>query len=75
MGRRMNAFASDDNHNEGSFEDSCGVWTCVQAPDLSQTALEKYEFYRLATTIPFRAGTTTGSKGGRYGLTHLSRTM
>lgn len=34
-GRRMNCFASDDNHNEGLFEDSCGGWVCVQAPTLT----------------------------------------
>lgn len=39
MGRRINAFASDDNHNEGLFEDSCGGWICVQAPDLSHDSL------------------------------------
>ena len=39
MGRRMNAFASDDNHNEGLFEDSCGGWICVQAPDLSHDSI------------------------------------
>ncbi len=35
MGKRINAFASDDNHNEGLFEDSCGGWICVQAESLS----------------------------------------
>ena len=39
MGRRINAFASDDNHNEGLFEDSCGGWICVQAPELSHDAI------------------------------------
>lgn len=35
MGRKINAFASDDNHNEGVFMDSCGGWICVQSPDLT----------------------------------------
>ena len=39
MGRRVNAFASDDNHNEGLFEDSCGGWICVQAPDLNHDSI------------------------------------
>lgn len=39
MGKRINAFASDDNHNEGLFEDSCGGWICVQAPELTHDAI------------------------------------
>lgn len=39
MGKRINAFASDDNHNEGLFEDSCGGWICVQAPELSHDSI------------------------------------
>lgn len=39
MGKRINAFASDDNHNEGLFEDSCGGWICVQSPDLSHDGI------------------------------------
>lgn len=35
MGKKINAFASDDNHNEGLFEDSFGGWICVQSPDLT----------------------------------------
>lgn len=30
MGKRINGFASDDNHNARMFEDSCGVWSCGQ---------------------------------------------
>lgn len=39
MGKKINAFASDDNHNEGLFEDSCGGWICVQAPELSHDSI------------------------------------
>lgn len=39
MGRKINCFASDDNHNEGLFEDSCGGWVCVQAPELTHDAI------------------------------------
>ena len=39
MGRKINGFASDDNHNEGLFEDSCGGWICVNAPDLSHDSI------------------------------------
>lgn len=39
MGKRIHAFASDDNHNEGLFEDSCGGWICVQAPELSHDSI------------------------------------
>lgn len=35
MGKKINAFASDDNHNEGLFQDSFGGWICVQSPDLT----------------------------------------
>ncbi len=38
-GQRINAFASDDNHNEGLFEDSLGGWICVQAPALTHEDL------------------------------------
>ena len=38
-GKHINAFASDDNHNEGLFEDSCGGWICVQAPELTHDAI------------------------------------
>ena len=39
MGKKINAFASDDNHNEGLFEDSCGGWICVQSPELSHDGI------------------------------------
>jgi len=39
IGKRINAFASDDNHNEGLFEDSCGGWIMVQAPELTHEAI------------------------------------
>lgn len=39
MGRKINAFASDDNHNEGLFEDSCGGWICVQASELTHDSI------------------------------------
>ena len=38
-GRQIYAFASDDNHNEGKFEDSCGGWVSVFAPALTQDAI------------------------------------
>lgn len=34
-GRQMYAFASDDNHNEGAFDDACGGWINVVADELS----------------------------------------
>lgn len=33
-GRQLFAFASDDNHNEGLFDDACGGWICVKAAQL-----------------------------------------
>ena len=39
MGKHINGFASDDNHNEGLFEDCCGGWICVQAPELTHDAI------------------------------------
>lgn len=39
MGKKINCFASDDNHNEGLFEDSFGGWICVQAPDLTHDSI------------------------------------
>lgn len=39
MGKKINAFASDDNHNEGKYEDSFGGWICVQAPELTHDAI------------------------------------
>lgn len=41
MGHKINAFASDDNHNEERFEDSCGAWVCVQAPSLTHDEIIK----------------------------------
>lgn len=40
-GRQIFAFASDDNHNEGLFDDSCGGWIQVIAPELSREAILK----------------------------------
>lgn len=37
-GHHINAFASDDNHNDG-LEDSCGGWVCVNADKLDQDAI------------------------------------
>ncbi|MEG1658525.1 MAG: CehA/McbA family metallohydrolase [Oscillibacter sp.] len=37
-GYKVNAFASDDNHNDG-LEDSCGGWVCVNADTLTQEDL------------------------------------
>lgn len=34
-GKKINAFASDDNHNEGVFRDHCGGWICVNADNLT----------------------------------------
>ena len=39
IGKRINGFASDDNHNEGLFFDCCGGWICVQAPELTHDAI------------------------------------
>ena len=38
-GRQMFAFASDDNHNENLFDDSCGGWIMVTAPALTHDAI------------------------------------
>jgi hypothetical protein len=38
-GRQIFAFASDDNHNEGLFDDACGGWIQAAAPELSHDAL------------------------------------
>lgn len=38
-GMHINAFASDDNHNEGLFEDFCGGWVCVRADALTHDAI------------------------------------
>lgn len=38
-GVKINGFASDDNHNEGAFEDSCGGWIMVNAPELTHDAI------------------------------------
>lgn len=34
-GKKIWGFASDDNHNEGVFEDSCGGWVMVNAEELT----------------------------------------
>lgn len=39
MGTRINGFASDDNHNEEAFVDSCGGWICVQSPELNHDGI------------------------------------
>ena len=38
-GRRVWGTATDDNHNEGMFDDSCGGWVTVRAPELSHDAI------------------------------------
>lgn len=38
-GRRVWGVASDDNHNEGLFDDACGGWVTVRAPELSHDAI------------------------------------
>lgn len=38
-GKRIWGFASDDNHNEGLFDDAFGGWIVVCAPELSRDAL------------------------------------
>jgi len=48
-GMKINAFAADDNHNEGLFEDSCGGWISVKAKSLTHenivSALIAGEYY------------------------------
>ena len=48
-GRQIFAFASDDNHNEGVFDDACGGWVEVTAPELTHeavvSALLRGEYY------------------------------
>lgn len=38
-GKHINGFASDDNHNEGKFDDACGGWVMVGAPALTHDAI------------------------------------
>lgn len=38
-GRRVLGFASDDNHNEGLFDDAFGGWVVACAPELSRDAI------------------------------------
>lgn len=38
-GRQLFAFASDDNHNEGLFDDACGGWIVVKADKLEHDAI------------------------------------
>lgn len=38
-GCHINGFASDDNHNEGLFDDACGGWVMVKAPELTHDAV------------------------------------
>ena len=38
-GRQVFAFASDDNHNNGLFDDACGGWIMVKAPELTHDAI------------------------------------
>ena len=38
-GRRVWGAATDDNHNEGIFDDSCGGWVTVRAPELTHDAI------------------------------------
>lgn len=38
-GRQLFAFASDDNHNEGFFDDACGGWISVKADHLDHDAI------------------------------------
>ncbi len=48
-GRQIYGFASDDNHNNGEFDDACGGWIQVKAPELSHesivTAMLRGDFY------------------------------
>lgn len=38
-GRRVMGFASDDNHNEGLFDDAFGGWVVVRADELTRNAV------------------------------------
>lgn len=38
-GRQLFAFASDDNHNEGLFDDACGGWISVKAERLDHDTI------------------------------------
>ena len=38
-GRQIYAVASDDNHNEGIFDDACGGYIMVNAPELTHDAV------------------------------------
>ncbi|MDD3219905.1 MAG: PHP domain-containing protein [Lachnospiraceae bacterium] len=41
MGRQIYGFASDDNHNEGLFDDACGGYIVVKAPSLTHDHIIK----------------------------------
>ncbi|MFI3171205.1 MAG: PHP domain-containing protein [Eubacteriales bacterium] len=51
-GKRVYGFASDDNHNEGFFDDACGGYIVVKAKSLTHddiiTAIMKGDFYSSA---------------------------
>ena len=38
-GMKINCTASDDNHNEGLFDDACGGWIMIQAPELTHDSI------------------------------------
>lgn len=40
-GKKIFAFASDDNHNEGKFDDACGGYIVVKAGELTHEAILK----------------------------------
>ena len=59
-GRQIYGFASDDNHNAGTFPDSCGGWVQVLADTLEQDAiveaLLRGEFYSSSGPEIYRWG-------------------
>ncbi|MEL7566898.1 MAG: PHP domain-containing protein [Dehalobacterium sp.] len=59
-GKQVYAFASDDNHNEGLFDDCCGGWVSVTAMELSHEAiiqaLQRGEYYSSAGPTIFSWG-------------------
>lgn len=63
-GRNIYAFASDDNHNEGKFDDAMGGWIQVFAPKLTQddivNALLTGEFYSSSGPMIYGFGVKDG---------------
>lgn len=64
-GKRIHCFASDDNHNEGLFEDSCGGWISIKTEELTHEniveALLKGNYYSSSGPEIYDWGIDNGS--------------